>query len=443
MNRLGRPVNYLIVFILMSLTCYCFFPGLMSYDSIYQYAQVKGDTILTSSHPVIMAYTWMFLAHVYDNPGVLFIAFQLLYWVGIYFLAASLYERYASKIVFTVVFGLFPPLFIISLHVWKDVGMLVTLILGTAASIQFVKTKNLVFLAITILAFLYSMLIRDNSIIIVIPLFSIIIHKSYHLKKTCIMTIGLVLLWFGCQQLLNSKIQKNYTLGTILVWDLAAIAKETNTNVFPDYLVKGDEQQFLENVNANFNPYINVPVFTAVNFDPGESNRKDLLRHWLKTIVKHPKAYLKHRVEVFSQLFAIGKEKAFYTFNMGIQENTYGIGFKNLTSEQLTKVFNFFDKLSFLIFYKAWVYLILNVVLFIYTVIPIKRNDLQEYSYISALTSSGIATAGSLLIIAPAGDFRYIIWVIASALISLAIFLKILYLNHCKKQLNNSMHHLK
>jgi hypothetical protein len=60
-----------------------FFPGMMSYDSLYQYRQVIGTAPITNDHPPVMVHLWRLGHAVIPSPGALLLLHQTIYWAAV------------------------------------------------------------------------------------------------------------------------------------------------------------------------------------------------------------------------------------------------------------------------------------------------------------------------------------------------------------------------
>ncbi|EBY7415766.1 hypothetical protein D6J61_26155, partial [Salmonella enterica subsp. enterica serovar Alachua] len=145
------------------ITTYIFFPGLMSYDSLDQYRQAKGIIPLNSHHPIIMTYLWSGLMSFWDHAGIFLIIQQLLYWSGAAAISCLIGRTPLIKISLFLVVGLLPPLFIHSVHIWKDVGLNIcaTLVLAAILADVVFPRRNVLFIAA--IPLFYSFTVRSNA----------------------------------------------------------------------------------------------------------------------------------------------------------------------------------------------------------------------------------------------------------------------------------------
>ena len=102
-------------------TALVFYPGYLTWDSAYQWWQVRHH-VIDPAHPPIMVWLWMLTNLVLPGPGGYFL-FQLgVYWSSLALFVSSLQLRPFIATLLVLVLGFWPPLWGLSLHLWKDVG---------------------------------------------------------------------------------------------------------------------------------------------------------------------------------------------------------------------------------------------------------------------------------------------------------------------------------
>ena len=132
-NIMSSALPAILSLIIGSSLTFIFFPGLMSYDSVYQYQQAIFIQPVTDAHPAIMVFLWRALLSVYNNSGMLLIFHQIIYWLSITLFAFMVSDRLLVRVLTILGIGLLPPLAIHSIHLWKDVGMMSCFALAISA----------------------------------------------------------------------------------------------------------------------------------------------------------------------------------------------------------------------------------------------------------------------------------------------------------------------
>lgn len=110
----------------------------------------------------------------------------------------------------------------------------------------------------------------------------------------------------------------------------------------------------------------------------------------------------------------------YYPYHPGIDENEFGIGFTKISYAELQDYFRLLDKIAASIIYRPWIYALLGLlVVAVATIRFFKQHGHGPRNVLAATVSfSGLSSAGSLLIIATAADYRYMTWTILSALLA-------------------------
>jgi hypothetical protein len=92
----------------------------MSYDSAYQWQQGRQGQY-HGGHPPVMAMLWGVVDRVVPGPVGMFVLQALLFWTALSGIAAGIAWPPPWRAVLVLAWGLWPPLFGLVAHVWKDV----------------------------------------------------------------------------------------------------------------------------------------------------------------------------------------------------------------------------------------------------------------------------------------------------------------------------------
>ncbi len=437
-NYLNEKNNFIIVIMVAGIFAvffsYFFTPGFMSQDSLTQYRQMTGQIAVSDAHPVIMVYLWKVLYKIFATSGIMLFFHQLLYWLSGALLAIFISQRLHVRLLILTVAGLWPPLIIISLHVWKDAGMMVMLSLCSVSLLAYNYQPDWKWLGVTLICLSYAIAVRVNGFIpgmIFAAYICYLILKKISgsvLKKTVLMFSLLMVMFFSQLVIINtinSRSEKIYTTGTLLLWDIAAISVYENKNLIPSWVpVLNKDKILLTELARYYTPLVNVPLYGVIS--PYLDNNKDrnaLMNYWVSMVLTYPEAYLHHRLRVFNNLLGLNKDEVYYAYNSGIKSNNLSLKFSNLSDNSLDFVLRLFNWASSTLFYRAWIYVIISIGVFIFSCYKIIKNHENKNIniLIAVISLSGIVNVASLFVIATAADFRYIIWTIFSSIISLLI----------------------
>lgn len=411
---------------------YQFFPGFMSFDSLQQFRQTLGLLELNDAHPVIMVYLWRLLLEVHNHAGMLLAFHQVLYWFGIALFSCLAAQRLSLRLLLLLVIGLCPPLIILSLHLWKDVGMMSALAIAAALLLGYVRRPHWAWLTAAALALFFAVAVRVNGFIPAMPLLLLLCYfGASRLGRSHWQTAGLTIAGVICLSLvhgaamglINTNAKKSYGLGTLVVWDMVSISLAENEDLLPDYVYRSTTEDILPALAAANSTEANYPSYAVVSPYPPERFQKQLIKDWLDLILAHPGAYLSHRGHVLGVLLGVLDREIYYPYHPGIDENEFNIWFTNMDYDELKGYFRLFDKLAASPLYRPWIYGLLAVIVVLIAWIRLLKRRGGDHANILAITvaTSGLASAASLLVIATAADYRYITWTILAALLSAVI----------------------
>src|SRR3990167_7433402 len=252
---------WVIVFLgLFLLNLLIFWPGQISLDSIVQLKEAMMG-IYSDHHPPIMALFWRYLLVVFPYTSGLFIFHMLLLYSSCLIFIRALKE-YPAKCVY-LFYPLFPPIFLYSSMIWKDVGFAFSFLFVSAAITYFVMHNK-----------------KPN----MLQLFFILFILFYVLNQF--------------NNFLVPQAKKCDSWKFVKIYDLAGISLDLNRPIFPDYILNYKNFSF-DLVKEKFNyERVDDIVFNADSPIPRvetEENRTQLLSLWKETVFRHPVSYLKHR----------------------------------------------------------------------------------------------------------------------------------------------------
>lgn len=423
---------------------YEFSPGFMSYDSIAQYRQVLGLRELNDAHPVIMVFLWRLLLDIYNDVGVLLFFHQLIYWLGIALFSCLATRKIFIRVLLLLLIGFCPPLIILSLHIWKDVGMMCALAIAVAALLGYVRYGNYAWLIASSVALFFAIAFRMNGFIPAAPILLLICYFSVNrFVHSRWKIVGFTFIAFAClsftyaaaMNVVNSGVKKTYGLGTLIVWDMVSISLAENKNLLPNYLQYSvTDDNILPALAAANSKEANYPSYTVVSPYPPAPFQGQLFKDWFNLVANYPEAYFRHRLHILKVLLGIQQGSIYYPYHPGIDENEFKIQFSNTTREQLVEYFHFFDWLTASLLYRPWIYVLISLVTIAAASLKLlkKTGDRKTNLLAAVVALSGVASAGSMLFIATAADYRYITWTIFSALLAFIIMMPLGFYSQSK-----------
>jgi hypothetical protein len=441
LKRMLAFTPWYAAFLGMGLTLWLFYPGFMSWDSGNQWWQVRHG-IFNPAHPLIMVLIWRCTDFLLPGPGGYYIFQTCLYWFSLALFASALNIKPWLKILIVLSLGFWPPLWGLSLHLWKDIGTMSFFSLATAfLAYDYNNAKRswrLLALACIVLAcayrhnalsagavFLVYLVYRETSLYTQKPFLKkkIVLFASVLLIGAVQLTILLPL------SLLKQKVEPLWPLQAL--WDISAVSVHENKLLFPPGWTSPKLTMAI--LKREFNPSVNVTIFESsliyVNpyYPMSEQDFAALKEVWLRLPIDHPKAYWQHRWYVSKNLFG-WQDPAHpnYVFAPGI------VNFKDnpvvivKQSELATKVQTKLMSITETPVFFGWCYLLLALFGFCWA--WAKQNSLAVM-----LSASALLYVLPLFLLAPSCDFRYLAWLIQGSLLALLVILTMPADKHFKR----------
>ncbi len=427
-----------------------FFPGSMSQDSINQLLQARIH-FYSDHHPPLMAYIWHYLDLIARGPFLWLCLQTATIWLSTgyivrYYLNQSGIKQNASfSIAATYTILLFPSVICIIGYVWKDIFMLAMLVASTAIILKltgkinergFSRTKLIAFI-IVVFSLTIALSTRHNSFAAV---FFVIWCACYSYRiegKVGFLSLKLFgsfftsLLILFCIFILSGALnkvitdRKSYIQQTVYVYDIGHIAALSNDQSIINkdlYDIGGILESKI--TLKPFNEYMNIKGNSKYILEIGfnrtmdQEKIKKIRNVWIKSIRKHPYAYLKWRYLVFINMttnvinrhialvFSLDERRQ-KSVKITIDHSKFQVFMKNLL-KAIPRAF-----------YNPLYYLIISIVLFI--LIPI--INWNKYVLIWFIIGSGLNYQFSLFFSAGAADYRYSHYMIFCTVSSIILLL--------------------
>lgn len=438
------------VFLVGVLFVWGFYPGFVSPDALFQYAQMKSGQ-LSNLHPPLMAWLWRGTDLLIPGPGGLFLLYAVIYLIAAAAIARNLKSGWYSRF---SCFGLMlaPPVTAVLMSLWKDSLMLTMLMVAAACILSLQRHQQWRWFWTGLFALWLAALLRHNALPAIVPLVFLLFHHvpqvKVHLWLNIIKTLAVAVLFAlsGPQIEKQHQVTRISMLPTVALWDLAAISLHDGQMLIPPYAL-GWQGMSLARLNELFSPISNVPL---CQFTPGIGREvlcmeKIPLRHgralssdqaqqlqqdWLALISAHSQAYLDHRTNLWLHLIGIRHDPSFIGFNVSstqpeaLSGNWYegpapqvlGIHAFALPSARgqfIASGMQLLQQFSPLL--RPWPYLLILLVCSVVFLVRQQHNPLRATAL--GLCISGWMMLLPLFFIAPNAQLRYAIWPIVCALI--------------------------
>jgi hypothetical protein len=300
-----------------ALTVLVFYPGYVTVDAQYVYADAKAWQLGDWQSPA-MGVLWLLIDPLAPGALSMFLATITLYWLGFGVLALIAARRAAWLGLVTPLLAFAPPAFVFVGLIWRDilfgVVWLAAAVLAFAAAGRGPKLR-LPLQALALLVVAFGVLLRPNAVIAAPFLLAYVIWpQPFDVKRMAIVFVPALLVcialvpavYYG---LLHAKRQN--PVHSILVFDLGGITHFSGENQFP---VSWTPEQTALLTSTCYDPvrwdsYWHVPPcpFVMARLERPDDvifGTPRLTAAWRQAVLAHPLAYLGHRTTFMWQFLA-------------------------------------------------------------------------------------------------------------------------------------------
>lgn len=428
MKKLSHAAPWLAVLIGISVTLLLFYPGYMSWDSAYQWWQVRHG-LINPAHPPIMVLIWQCTNALLPGPGGYFIFQTCLYWCALGLFVSALNLRPWLKLLVVLGLGFWPPLWGLSLHLWKDIGTVSFFCLAAACLAQDYHRPHQLWRLSALLCVVLGCLYRYNALSAGVFFIIYIVHRDFSFRcsvskrrkiKVAVISLtvlgGIQLILMSPTYLLNLKSEPLWPLQA--QWDIAAVSVYENKLLFPPGWTS--PKLTMAVLKRDFDPSVNVPIFNSsliyVNpyYSMSDHDYAVLKKTWLWLPIEHPHAYWQHRWYVTQNLLGWRQDSRHpnFVFAPGI------VPYKDNPTLVVTQApaANFVQAALLALIetplFFGWIYVLLA--LFVTAWAWRKKCSLAI-----ALSLSALGFVMPLILLAPSCDFRYLAWLLQGSLLAL------------------------
>lgn len=397
------------------------FPGLLTNDSVNQYAEAVSGRY-TDWHPPVMAWLFSVLLRIHEGPAPLFVLHLVGYWSGWWLLADATRRAGRAQLAFLVLLaGLFPTFVFLNASLTKDVGMVAAWLPAVGALYWYRAQGRRVPLAVGLAVAVllgYGTLVRSNAIFALGPLLLYAFAPAAWLRNLRLMAAAVVVAVASvpatqlANRLLFQPVERQ-AVHSLFLFDLAGIAAHTGDPT----LMAPRATLSLEELRRCYTPYW-WDSFSPWGSCAGKVNRPDehhatfgegLPAQWARTIAAHPAAYAIHRLKHFNSalMFAVPLKH----IRLTPEYRTDNPSFKPL--ETVTQRDIWFD----LVRKNPSIWPITWVVWAVVLLAFLARRDASAPVLLArVLAVSALGYACAYLVIGVATDIRYHYWAVLATL---------------------------
>lgn len=416
-------------------TALVFYPGYLSFDSADQWQQARHGAY-NSLHPPLQAMLWHYVDRVWPGPGGMFAIQATLYWAGLALLIAQLQASTALRVGLVLALGLWPPLFGLLPHLWKDVPMAALLVLASAGLLHDLRRPALSTRISVWLALVLICTLRHNALPAVLPLAGWLVWREAALRQwpvgAPIKLLATVLLGAALQWLASLPARApavtpaDSPWSVVALWDIAAVSLAENRLLFPEGFAKPGLN--LDTLRLEFSPYSNTSIFAddslrhSLYVPYTDAERARLRDAWLRLPVQYPRAYFAHRLRLAGYLFGFFPEALpdRMVLMPGIEPLADNPPISANHSALNRVVQRSLNALIDTPLFAGWLYLLLSMAL---AGMAWRRRAQPAARLVLVLLASAWLYTLPLIVIAGSAEFRYLIWLLHGCAIAALLLL--------------------
>lgn len=379
-----------------------------------------------------MSFLWRYLDKIYPGSGSMFLLhLTLLYLSNVIFI----YIFRDSKIKWWyAVYALLPNIVAYTILIVKDAGftysyLLTAAILALLIINKIEKNKLPTLLLVTLLLF-YGTAVKFQAQFILVFFTYAIAYCLHHYKSSIYTIISSILIYLSIMFAINTvssilvpATQKDHSWQMVKLFDLSAISMMLQQPIYPDFIIKQNNFDFLQVKKLFEDSKVDNLVFgpnPVLNIGKAEEERTQLWNFWFATIKQYPMLYLKARLKLFSYNLTTSPcdynkpSKFLQTTKLGQMLDRLGL------TSTLDNIHSFFKSaLKFM-----WMLPVL-IFYFCFSIININKAR-PEALLLLIFTSASLTLLTILLFFSMAGTARYVFYCICFLQISHGFAYKIL-----------------
>jgi hypothetical protein len=407
-----------------ALTLYVFYPGIMNYDARYVYIDVLKGFYGDWQSPV-MTWLWKTIDPIAPGSASMFLLIAALYWLGIGTLSAALARGSLALALAMPLIALTPPLFALVGIIWRDVLMAACWLL--AAAMVFAASERterpIVIQAIALGLIVLGVLFRPNALAAAPVLIGYVLWpRQFSWKRTALLLVPVMVALYAVVQLVYYGAlgaTRQHALHSIAVFDLGGITYFSGENPFP-VTWSAEEMEALRGrcYDASYwNVYWNGDCKFVMGKLEGEQTifgTPQLSRAWADAIMKHPLAYLQHRLAFF-RTFLLDSHLAMWTADIDNPPKTV---FEDRPAFMLLKAVH--DALKSTPLFRIGTWLVASLTL---CALAWRRRNCPDGAFVIGICGSAALYVLSYLPLGVASEFRYVYWAVLASAAGLAVVL--------------------
>lgn len=406
------------------LTLALFYPGIMNYDARYVYQDgLKG--FYGDWQSPVMTWLWRTIDPAAPGPSGMFLLIAVLYWCAIGTLATALARRSLALAVALTLLALTPPLLGFVGVIWRDVLMGAAWLL--AAAMMFAaagRTKRLALVQAAACALvIFGVLLRPNALAAAPLLVTYILWpRDFSFKRTALLFVPIMIALYALMNLVYYGVldaTRQHPLHSIAMFDLGGVTYFSGENAFPVTWSASEMQDLRTRCYdpSYWNVYWNGDCKFVMRKIEDEQNlfgTPVVSRAWVDAIVKHPLAYIQHRLSFFAT-FLLDAHLGMWTTDIEHPPKTV---FADRTAFQAFKSLHDLVQPTPLFRIGTWFVACLAL-----CAVAWPRRAVAEGAFVLSVCGSGALYVLSYLPLGVASEFRYAYWAVLASAAGLVVAL--------------------
>ncbi|HEV8501928.1 MAG TPA: hypothetical protein VGR63_10125 [Casimicrobiaceae bacterium] len=412
----------------LAVTLGAFHPGLVTADSIAQYAQALAGTY-ADSPPPLMAWVWSRLLRVMPGAAGMLVLHTTLLWGGLLLIADGAARRGVRHAWLVIAVGFLPPVIGTAGEICNDVGMAASFV--AAAGILYRASARGdgiggVAAALALALLFLATAVRANAPAAAAPMliwWAACVWPRAPWRKTCAIAAGVLALLLAAQWSFETRVlhaKRMHPAQMLEAFDLVAIRCAGNDVALPPLLMQpGATAAATCDV---FDPVdvdeLYLPATSPLRLDTDRSALRALAYEWRRAIVAHPGDYLAHRARAFLALLGFGVSDVARVVRAPLPvANPHGLAF---TPNVLTAAIGAGVAAAAAIgLYNGLPWLAVGVGVLVLAWRRRPRAPTLE----TALAASALLYALAYFVVAIAPDYRYLYWAVLATSVAGALAL--------------------
>jgi hypothetical protein len=406
-------------------------PGLLSTDSLWQLEQAQRHQF-SDAHPPAMAWVWSRLLGARPSPIGMLILQNALFWSASALLGMEFGPRKLPSLG-VLGLGFFPPVFALLGVVWKDVQMASALLFALALVLLVSRGRlSRWALAPVLLLLGYAAAVRFNGLLAVAPIVWLwvgaLVTLTGRWRSALTVALSLVLAALAWTIDRGLAVGEEHLSQQYEVHDLVALSLDAKRSLFPDLYWGGRNPLTLEEMAAGYEPLEpsssfhyppNTPHFDLISNlrgAPPSERLAALSTAWIAMLARYPRNVLRHRWFSLTHMFGMRPRHVCYDYATEMESNDLGVGLKHPSvHDAALKVLAIFRHG---LLYRGWLYLGLLAGA---TAAAWRCHSGFFRDATLAIAASGLGSVLAYPLIGAGCDFRYLWWLMISALLCLLL----------------------